>query len=350
MIRHTRKQRQAGVALITALLVTALVAMAVVSLASRQFVDLRRTSNVMETDQAYLYALGIESVAKSLLSQYKSKRQDKYDKLDDEQLFQEYTFPVEGGGVKGNISDLEAKFNLNRLLDPPPKEGEPEPINAQAQAQLECILRDVMAEMGKNSGSAQELVHAIADWIDGDQYPRSQGGAEDSEYLGKERPYRAANTAMVSVSELLLIEGFDRELLYGKKVEEGDDIKGLVEYVTVLPTKDNKLNVNTAEPLLIQCISSKFTKQHISDLKGDRPYKTAADFDTKAKSFFTEQADKDAIANDLGGGYVTVDSRYYMVNATASVGRSSTHFHAMIYQRNDGSFGSIFRSIGSGNI
>ena len=60
------RRRQLGVALLTALLVTAIAALAATAMAARQHLDSRRTLNVVQFDQAYLFALGVESWAKNL--------------------------------------------------------------------------------------------------------------------------------------------------------------------------------------------------------------------------------------------------------------------------------------------
>ena len=60
-------QRQRGVALITALLIVALATIAAVAMASRQQLDVRRTANILDGDQAFFYALGVESWARRIL-------------------------------------------------------------------------------------------------------------------------------------------------------------------------------------------------------------------------------------------------------------------------------------------
>ena len=52
---------QRGVALITALLVIALVVVVAVAMASRQQIDIRRSANILDADQAYELALGVEA-------------------------------------------------------------------------------------------------------------------------------------------------------------------------------------------------------------------------------------------------------------------------------------------------
>ena len=67
-------KRQTGVALITAMLVTAIASVTVASMASRQHMDIRRTSNILDAEQAYLFALGAESYAKDILIEDKKEQ------------------------------------------------------------------------------------------------------------------------------------------------------------------------------------------------------------------------------------------------------------------------------------
>ena len=62
-----RRSKQSGAALITAILITAIATIAAVSMASRQHLDIRRTTNVIESSQAYLFALGAEEWGKQVL-------------------------------------------------------------------------------------------------------------------------------------------------------------------------------------------------------------------------------------------------------------------------------------------
>ena len=120
MIINSNRQKNRGVALITALLIVALTTVMAVSLASRQYIDVRRTGNIMLADQAYLYTLALESFASQLLKTYhENQKQEQYD--DREQfemamgLFQ--AIPVDGGSVSANLEFVEAKFNVNNLVN-----------------------------------------------------------------------------------------------------------------------------------------------------------------------------------------------------------------------------------------
>ena len=58
----------------------------------------------------------------------------------------------------------------------------------------------------------EELAHNLMDWIDVDDQ-RLEGGAEDDSYLAREPAYRAANTPLLAIDDLGLVEGFDPALV-----------------------------------------------------------------------------------------------------------------------------------------
>jgi DNA uptake protein ComE-like DNA-binding protein len=64
-------------------------------------------------------------------------------------------------------------------------------------------------------GMSESVAAAIIDWRDENSEPEAYG-AEDETYSRKTPSYRAKNGDFESVAELLLVDGVDEELLYGK--------------------------------------------------------------------------------------------------------------------------------------
>ncbi len=159
-------QRQQGVALITALLITALVTVIAVAMASAQQLDIRRTANIMDTDRAYVFALGVESWAKQIL-----KRDLQNSQMDDLTENWAVVLPplsVEGATVSGHIVDMTGRFNLNNLV----QGGKANPLAVQRFQRL-------LTAVGLNP----DLALAVVDWIDPDSQASFPMGAEDSEYM-----------------------------------------------------------------------------------------------------------------------------------------------------------------------
>lgn len=92
-----------------------------------------------------------------------------------------------GGAATLRIRDLHSCFNVNALAG---QEAE------RAERQLQYLLGDDLA--------AEQIVHALADWIDSDGQSRLHG-AESDQYLRQTPPRLAANQPMVDMSELNLL-------------------------------------------------------------------------------------------------------------------------------------------------
>jgi len=331
--------RSKGVALITALLVTSIATLTAVSMASRQFVDVRRTGNMLEADQAYVYTLGIETVAIQLLSKYSSE----YGYDDQELMYVPYTFPVEGGVVSGILQDMEALFNVNSLMT-----SDDKPNKTQI-AKFERLLTYVLEAMDEDAGRAKELSNAIVDWIDGNEEVSFPGGAEDSSYLSLDIPYRAANRLMVSPSEMLLIEGFNREILYGKTIDE-EKIPGLLQYVTALPQTIADINVNSASVEVLLSLSKLFDRKIIEDMIASRPFKELSEFKQHEALDQLTKDERSQLNRDIAQG-LTVASRYLTVQATGQVGRANVQLSSLIYRvAGGGKIFAVSRTQGTGGL
>lgn len=244
---------QRGVALITALLVIALVTAAAVAMASRQQLDIRRTANTLQRDQAYVYAMGAEVMARAVLAKDDPQKPDH---KEEDWAKSGVTIPFEGGLLTGTLEDIQGRFNLNNVV----KNGVASPQDVERLKRLLLILKgksppDPDKEVWKNA-EPPDLANAILDWIDADSNV-SPGGAEDSDYLQAERPYRAANAPMVSTSELLLVRGFNAGIY-----------REVAPYVTALP-EYTKINVNTAKLDVLRALDTDVTCVDVAKLGRD---------------------------------------------------------------------------------
>src|SRR5215217_4270408 len=133
-----------GVALITALLIVALATVAATSFATQQQLDIRRTGNLIDGDQAWAYAEGGEAWAKLILQRDTKDDQQANSNPDDQQansatddLTEPWAQPLPpikliGGYMIGRITDAQARLNLNNLVIPDlnagdDAQGEPNP-------------------------------------------------------------------------------------------------------------------------------------------------------------------------------------------------------------------------------
>ncbi len=237
--------RQRGVALITAMLVTAFVVVVSVAMVSRLQLDMRRTGNILLRDQAYIYALGLESFVDEVLKKDDQKKDD----LGEPWAFEGLRLPFENGQLMPYVEDLQGRFNINNLVQ---KNARSEFDIQRFKNLLEILRLDALAdpdqaenesllEVLRNLNSG-DLANAVADWLDGDT-ESLPGGGEDSDYQNGPRPYRTANHYLTSPSELLLVHGFNP--VFYKFVEP---------YVAALPMPVT-INVNTAKEPVIRALA-----------------------------------------------------------------------------------------------
>lgn len=277
--------RQRGIALITVMLVVALATIAAVAMANRQQVDIRRTENTLNADQAYQFALGAEQWALQILA--RDARQSQTDHLGEDWAQQLPPLAIEGGSIEGRIIDLQGRFNLNNLA----ADAETGQV---AQQRFERLLLTLELD--------PQLMQAVLDWIDPDQEPRFPGGAEDPYYLSLPQPYRAANQPMVSPSELRQVKGFTPEVY-----------RRIAPYVTALPMT-TPLNINTAPAPLLATLIDDLNLEEAQALVEARPDNGFANVDQfLALDAF---AGRGVTSNGLG-----VSSQFFMLSATARLDR-----------------------------
>ncbi|MBK8164098.1 MAG: type II secretion system minor pseudopilin GspK [Gammaproteobacteria bacterium] len=311
MIR-LRAARQTGVALLTALLITSVAAVAAVSMAARQQLDIRRTGNVLDADQAYLFTLGVESWAKEILA--RDRRDGEVDQPGEDWATILPPIAVEGAVVAGRIEDLQGRFNLNNLVD---ADGKASEDDVRRFRRLLAAL-----ELDEN------LADAVVDWIDTDLDPRFPNGAEDPAYLGMAPPYRTANALMQSPSELLLVNGVTREIY-----------DALAPYVATLPAR-TPLNVNTASAPVLMALNEGITESDASQLideRGEKGYQTTEEF--LAHPLLKERGQ--GITN------ISVSTSYFMIYANARFERSRVDLNSLVARGADARVSVIRRSQGT---
>jgi general secretion pathway protein K len=212
--------RQAGVALIMAVLVVALATILAINVTFSSMLDQRRSANLFAVDQGFEVALGAEAWAADFLR--KDLQDSQQDHLGEAWAQTLPPLPIDEGvgTVEGRLEDMQGRFNLNNLVF---GDGT---TNEAAVQQLERIL-----EM---AGIERAWAAMIADWIDSDTNPAFPDGAEDPVYTGLDPPHLAANMPITRVSELMALPEFGPKRL-----------RRLRPYVAALPV-GTKLNVCTA--------------------------------------------------------------------------------------------------------
>jgi len=245
------------------------------------------------------------------------------------------SFPVESGAITGEITDLQACFNLNALRvdkkdkgssrnnntskrtsarnNSPQQGGNKNGAKQSSKDKNNSLAKAALVELITNLGvegisqfEAEYMVDALSDWLDEDTVIASAGGAEDNDYAAKEFAYLAANNYLASLNELRLIEHFTVPV-----------IEAMRDYVCVLPNSNlYKINVNTltAEQALLLQVSlgiSLSDAEQVLSSRDDKGFKTIDDF------FKSPELAKIKLSSDKKQHFV-VDSEYFQLKTTAS--------------------------------
>ncbi len=290
-----KHQQQRGIALITVILIVALATTVASFVAWRQQVWTRQVENLRDAAQAAAVARAGFDWAGVILVE--DKRKNQIDHLG-EAWAQQVVLPVERGRVAGGLSDQQARFNLNNLV-------RGNQISGIDIAALQRLL--VSLELPAT------LVDPLVDWLDPDSLVYSADGAEDAYYLALPQPYFTANRGLVDLSELLLVRGF-----------EPDMVDKLAPHVCVLPTP-TPVNINTASPEVLAAVIPGYSLDDARKWVAERGNgsQTLAEFRGKLSP---------AQALGLQESLLSVSSDFFQVDLSVEFGRVRQR-HLALYQR-----------------
>ncbi len=305
------KKTQHGIALVTAILVVALAAIAATAILSSANIAIHRTGNLQNSEYAWWYADGVESWIKSILE--RDLDDNRTDSLQDAWATPIDYLPIDNGAIRGRVVDLQGRFNLNNLAT----------TDAETLKNLTAVLARLMEIGGVDDPSqAQALVSAIRDWIDTDIEPTGFNGAEDSEYLGMDPPYRTANRLMSDESELLAVRGMTKEIYFK-----------LRPFLSAMPATDLTINVNTAAPELLMALSAQ-QRPELAEFISQRAEKPAE----SAQVLFDGGV---FVASDPGAKMIGVSSSYFQSQVEVSVGTGHLSLYSS-YLRPSGGIPAVY--------
>lgn len=321
-----------GFILVTVLLVIALLFPLVLAFNSRVQLNLIQAENFRNSVQALRMARsGVEGsigILKADDPVYDSRR-DKWG----------MAFPslaLAAGVLTVNIVDEDGKIPINKLLKTTqaaqPKEGgspaqqtTPAPPasgtavkTVEVDQEIDTRLRGLITKLG----GKPEIVDALIDWIDADDDVTGSEGAENDYY--KKLGQQCKNAPLDSLDELLMIKGFDKELVIEKKLKD---------YLTVADVVDAKINVNTAPLPVLQAVLGTQTTalpqplsesdiEDIAHYRDEHELKTTQDIGSAVK-----------ISQDQLGkisGFVKVNSTFFTVNSRYTIGKVVKNVEAML--------------------
>lgn len=220
-----KRRAQQGVILMSALILVALAAIVAAALFFETGMSARRAAASFSMEQALQLGQGAEALAAYALAEDKNQQDTPA-----ESWAQPYG-PVEVApevGLEALVSDEQGRFNLNTLVD---STGARDPKSLRVFERL-LELKDIEPRWAA----------LVVDLIDPNTVPESEGG-EDGLYLSRQPPHRAGNLPLTSISELLQLPGFTRELY-----------ERLAPHVTALPPSASTVNVCMADGVVLDAL------------------------------------------------------------------------------------------------
>ncbi len=264
-MKNVYHKRQRGVALLIILLIVAIISILATEMMARLQLNIARTVNIKDNNQAFWYAVGAEQFAKKSLNDLKTLSPDNINLS--QPWAQVFEYPMDGGGIQAELIDLQSCFNLNSLgpLVSPVATGSGSDssdsseigapagsetttgssagraTNNSAVAAPETSAQAfynlvILSTENADSYIAETLRDSLVDWLDVDSEITGYG-AEDADYESLRIPYVAANGLMTNKSELRLINGVEMNYL-----------RNLLPHVCVIPDlafNTMQLNINT---------------------------------------------------------------------------------------------------------
>ena len=262
----TTRPRERGVALLLALVVT--IILTVVVLEFNYFIRVHATLSGHSVDDLKARVAadsGVEMAKALLINDVVADSEDGFmvDAFDEEWAL---GIELETGGSETSvhISDEMSKLNLNRLINRAETEFDIETTNTEMIETLRRLFESL--DLDPN------LVDEVVDWLD-ENDEEEAFGAESGYYESLDPPIRCKNGPMDSVEELLLIEGFNKEIFFGD-----EESPGLIEFVTICGEEDGRVNINTApEELIAALTNNESVAERIVGMREDAPFENAED-------------------------------------------------------------------------
>ena len=228
-----------GSALISALFIMTLIAIAATAMSTRLRLDIYRTQLSINSDKLYLASQAVTFWAFDQLSvkDLRFAAQDDRGKILDYPKKFESIYP--NMILKGELFDLQARFNLNNLQD------------KKYQTFFYNLLENRLPK--SDTIEPRDIVEAIIHWISPYQ-PDAGRNRYFSYYMTRKPPYYPGYQPMQHVSELRSVFGVTPSIY-----------KMLMPELTTLP-EVTPLNINTGSKTMLQALGSGMTESQIEEI------------------------------------------------------------------------------------
>ncbi len=208
---------------------------------------------------------------------------------------------LNGVPVEFSVRDESAKMNPNAL--------------GEGGGNLGERTAEMMKKVFRAKNLNERLVDDLWDWVDTDSDSRTSG-EEGYYYKTLPSPYPVKNRALDTLAELHLVQGFTDNALkeLGFRDRLGTPDSNQSDWLTVF--SDNKINLNTADPLIIRNLTPGIPDVFVNELVARRkvePFESLDDIKTLTGM-------NDELFN-LMSPMVDVDSQFFSVHSETVVGR-----------------------------
>ena len=254
------RQKEAGVALVTVLMIVASMSIVAVMISSAVLVSTSRAKALDASAQADWFVAGAEQFAALVIENLVANSGARlFEGMPG--LSQAMNFDLEGGMISITGTDATNCFNVNRLRHA----GRAAAGGASEETDAVRDEFETLLDLSGIEGVDPEtMTSALIDWMDADQSP-GLGGAEDSFYAGLPVPHRTSGQPLASLSELRAIRYFEPDL-----------IDTLDPLLCAHPSEEDQvLNINTLTereaPLLSVAMSGALSVAAARDILFQRP-------------------------------------------------------------------------------
>ena len=299
---------QRGFAVVMVLSVLAILLLLMATVMSRNSQLQFRTIGLVHQQQAKAHIIGAEAWAMEILQ--KDKQDNDYDDVTEIWAQQIPFVPIEGGGITGQIKDLSGMLFVNNLL-----------VGDQADS----VWIKLLEELIKQQEGSGQLVNHLIDWVDTNVETPSFN-LEDAYYSSLALPYRSANQAMVDVTELKLVQGFNNELV--------NALKNSLFAIPLKPDNNVKINLNTAPEEVLEAVVTLLGDPQISldVLLDKRPWENIGDLPLTPIVGETEANEQAEMPLNRGNfeNYLSVKSELFLLDSKAIVGAQTSRLLSVI--------------------
>lgn len=279
-----------GSALLTALFIMTLVAIVATAMSTKIQLDIYRTQLLITHDKLYLASQAVSFWALGQLSNGKNK----FTKAAAQGVVDQYPGTManieSSVTISGVLYDLQARFNLNNLVD---------------KKSMLTFMNLIKATTPQAESEKMKIALAVSDWISNYDLARGKD-IYASYYQSLKPPYYPSHQLMASASELRLI-----------KDVSGPMYLALSPFITALP-ETTPININTASIEVLKSLCNTKNESQLNELITARKEKGIKELGKVAE--ILKQL-------DIAQNQITLESNYFL-----SVGyATSNNFNLTVY-------------------